>query len=374
MITPMGPLANLDLHDHNVCRDILARDKHKLIEGLVFEAHCEAYLLSLSNVSDESVRPVDVDTAVVRLPADSPYAAHGKMAAFVWARSRGPGLGRYLAALATRMPVWLVEHDEAGGDFTAAWVIEGGQPLREAQSLQDVTAHVASGASPRHVDVASDVRNDIILNQSFWGYLSERYGPDLGAKVVLPRIFLNWGIQPWFKHLWNVDRVFLHDDQLWHFEIKHKYPFVPNGSQGSRTLAFGINDGELRLMSTLVGCGLRSMHAVIVKPFWDRSAGSMYLRNNPDAPRRTAILGRELTAAALVAALGSRRGYSGLGTSFSGRTQVGYRTFPVGTFHELGLLSDDPAEVARRILSQMTRRDQPLCSDDALRQLRMSKK
>ncbi|MFV0294973.1 MAG: hypothetical protein ACK5JT_02505, partial [Hyphomicrobiaceae bacterium] len=63
MQTPLGPLKDLDLGDHDVCAAILAEDKHQLIEGLVFESYFDQYLLSLTEASDQKVQLVDVDTA-----------------------------------------------------------------------------------------------------------------------------------------------------------------------------------------------------------------------------------------------------------------------------------------------------------------------
>ena len=364
MQTPLGLLADLDLSVHGRCGNILALDKHQLIEGLVFESYFDQFLMSLPEASGESMRPVDVDTAVVLFPEGKSHSG-SNVGAFVWARRRSAGLGRYLEALSGRTAVWLVEYKEADSEFMAA-PVDGHRPQPPWKPLQEVAASVGSGRAPVFDEVAPQVRDRNRINQSFWGYLSERHGTSLGINVVLPRIFLNWGVQPWFRHVWNVDRIFLHGDQLWHFEIKHKYPMERDGS-----LAFGINDGELRLMQLLMGCGLRSLHAVIVKPFWERRSGSMYLQNDLEARSRTAVIGREMTSQAVDAALSSKGGRSGAHTSFAGRSSVAYRSFPASSFHRFGRLGDDYTEVAGRIFSQMTRQDQPPCSDSDLLQLRL---
>ena len=364
MQTPLGPLRDLNLSDHEVCRTILALDKHQLVEGLVFESYFDQYLMSLPEASAQSMKPVDVDTAVVRLRrnADNPG---GDVGAFVWARRRAAGLGRYIGALSTRMPVWLVEYNEPDREFLAARV-EDSSPRPPWTPLQELAASIGNGRRPRFDDVATQVRDRNRINQSFWGYLSERHGDALAFNVVLPRVFLNWGIQPWFRHVWNVDRIFLHSGQLWHLEIKHKYPMRRDGA-----LAFGINDGELRLIGILVACGLRSLHAIIVKPFWDKTAGSMYLQNDLDARARAAVIGREMTSGAVQDALSSKGGKSGAHTSFSGRASVPFRAFPASSFHRFGLLADDHTQVAQRIFSHMTQSDQPECRDSDLQKLRL---
>ena len=364
MQTPLGPLVEFDLSDYETCRRILAFDKHQLIEGLVFENYFDQYLRSLPQASEESMNPVDVDTAVVALPAKDERTG-ADSGAFVWARRRDVGLGRYLEALSGKMPVWLVEYNEADGDFMAS-PVDGSQPRRPWKPLQEIAASVSNRHVPDFEEVAPEVRDRNRINQSFWGYLSERHGSGLADSVVLPRIFLNWGVQPWFRYVWNVDRVYLHEGQLWHLEIKHKYPMERRDG-----LAFGINDGELRLIRRFGDCGLRTFHAVIVKPFWDKSVGSMYLLNDPNARARAAVVGREITSQNVNAALSSHRGSSGDHTTFTGRGRLGFRTFPVSSFHQFGCLADDHTEVARRIFSQMTRQDQPGCRDADLRDLRL---
>ena len=354
MDTPLGPLRDLDLKDHDVCRQVLALDKHQLIEGLVFESWFDRYLTRLGD-TDDAIVAVDVDTAVVVLP-------DGKPGAFVWMRSSGPGVGRYLDAMAGIMRTWIVRWE--GNAFTAASWADG--RVGEREPLETAARRASGRTEPRRETTEAAVRDGKRINQSFWGYLSERYGDDLGERVVLSRLYLNFGLQPWFGWLWNVDRIFLDGDRLWHFEIKHKYPM-----DGRNGLAFGINDGEVRLMSLLTSAGLRSLHTVIVKPDWSKEAGSMYLQNDPHARERAAVIGREMTNADVQRALGTKGGMSGADTTFTGRGAVKFRTFPASTFHRFGLLGDAHATVAARILSHMRGADQPALEDAALRRLRI---
>ena len=364
MQTPLGSLRNLDLSDHEVCRRILELDKHQLVEGLVFESFFDQYLMSLPEVSAGTMHAVDVDTAVVRLPRRA-APGNGDLGAFVWARRKVAGLGRYIGALLAKMPVWLVKYDETDSEFLAA-PMKDGRPQTRWRPLQELAASVGNGREPVFEEVAPQVRDRNRINQSFWGYLSERHARDLPANVVLPRVFLNWGIQPWFRYVWNVDRIFLHNEQVWHLEVKHKFPMDRDDG-----LSFGMNNGELRLIGTLTACGLRSFHAIIVKPFWDKSSGSMYLLNDLRARSRAAVIGREMTPEAVRDALSSRGGVSGAHTSFGGRSNVAFRSFPASTFHRFGLLAGDSTQVARRIFSHLTRADQPACRDSDLRRLRL---
>ena len=130
---------------------------------------------------------------------------------------------------------------------------------------------------------------------------------------------------------------------------------------------------KLRLIGKLVECGLRSLHTVIVKPFWSKSVGSMYLQNDFKARSRAAVIGCEMTAESITAAFASKGGRSGAHTSFAGRSSVAFRSFPVSVFHRFGLLSDDYTQVAQRIFSQMTGQSQPLCDETALYRLRLDR-
>jgi len=175
-------------------------------------------------------------------------------------------------------------------------------------------------------------------------------------------------VQPWFGGgVWNLDRILLHGDGLWHMEIKHKYPMERAGK-----LSFGINDGELLQIEALWGCGLRSLHVVTVKPFWDKQAGSMYLLADLGARSRAAILATELTADLIRAAMQRTGGRSGADTSFDGRSGVAFRSLEASRFRRIGLLSDSADSVARGLVGHMSD-DSPRgpVTDDGLRALRM---
>lgn len=366
MWTPLGPLDTLDLHDHDLCAELLAYDKHQLVEGIVFESVFDQYVAAMEEASSRTVRAIPVETATVRLPASGEgVPAYG---AFVWAKSKTEGLGRFLKALEVHYRVWLVEWSANRQGFNATPVSDGRRD-GFASPLDAVCADVSDRATPSYETVDGRVRNPQRIKQSVWGYLSSHYGNRLGTDVVLPRIFINWGVQPWFgSGVWNLDRILLHGDGLWHMEIKHKYPMERSGK-----LSFGINDGELLQIDALLRCGLRSLHVVTVKPFWDKLAGSMYLLADLGARSRAAILATELTADLVSAALKGRGGRSGPPTSLDGRSSVHFRSFEASQFRRIGLLSDSADSVARGLVGHMS--DGPLpppVTDTGLRTLRMA--
>lgn len=188
MWTPLGPLNKLDLQDHDLCAELLAYDKHQLVEGIVFESVFDQYVAAMEEASGRAVRAIPVETATVRLPPSGDgLPAYG---AFVWAKSKTEGLGRFLKALESHYRVWLVEWSTNRLHFTAAPVSDG-RRAGATLPLDSVCADVSDRETPGYETVDRGVRNPQRIKQSVWGYLSAHYGDRLGTDVVLPRIFLN---------------------------------------------------------------------------------------------------------------------------------------------------------------------------------------
>lgn len=252
MDTPWGHLKDLDLADSELCATILAEDKHQLAEGLVVENLFDQIIDAVPGTLPGALT-LDVETAVVDARGTS-----GGWRAFVWARSRQPGLGRYLNALSRRFRTWLIDYDRDEGTFvTREW--KGGTAIGGHRPLAAVMSELA-GRPPLPVKIAGSVRDAHRQRLSFWGFLADTYGDQLGPRIVLPRLLLNHGIQPWFRAVWNLDRILVRDDDVWMLEIKHKFPF------GRKELRFGINTGELGVIRLLGEAGIRCLHAILVKP------------------------------------------------------------------------------------------------------------
>ena len=376
MRTPLGAVSELDLDDHDVCARLLAYEKHTLIEGIVLESIFDDYLAAAS-ASDrpdpradgasegvaQPVRLLPVDTAFVALPSGGRGPAYG---AFVWARSRTPGLGRYLEALGARCRVWLVEWSERERAFTAATVADGqaSAPL----PLEDVCAAVSRRDAPAYQSVHPSLRETRRTMDIFWGDLASRHGTRLGTRILMPRIFINWCVQPWFEGgVWNLDRILLLDDQLWHMEIKHKFPWPHDGQ-----LSFGLNDGELRQIKAVLECGLRTLHLVTVKPYWNTREGSLHLLNDHENRSRAAILSMELTEELVADALHRRRYSARPHTSLYGGHRVPFRCFDVTEFRSIGVLADPAWRTGSAILAEMGNGPPaPRCTYDLLQRLRV---
>lgn len=360
MDTPWGHLSELDLANHVVCRDILAADKHQLLEGLIAESLFDQILARVPGRDSNNLVAVDVETAVVDTRHER---GPDRWLAFVWARTRGAGLRRYLDALQTKFRTWYVSLDRKAGEFLAQeW--RDGRLQGDKLPLPQV-ARFLSGREAAPVSISRAVRDELRQQQGFWGYLSSHYGPDLGDRVVLPRLFLNHGIQPWFRRVWNVDRVFVHGAKILHCEIKHKFPI--SGGQ----LTFGINDGELLLIGRLASAGVGCLHTVIVKPDWSKDRGSMYLVNDLRLKNRAAIIATTIDHDRVAGLLASTQYTSGRHTSFTGNTDVGYRVIPVSDFSRIGALADPVDALAARIAGMMTGVDIPeQATDNWLREMR----
>lgn len=356
MQTPWGMLADLDLTDHEVCHRILSGDKHQLLEGLVVENMFDK-ITALLPAELAGTTALDAETAIVR-------DDRAGWLALVWARSRQPGLGRYLKALEKRFGVWLLGISSSASTFLAREHRDGALH-GEARPLSELMQQL-SGRARGATRVARAVRDEQRQRQSFWGYLSAAYGEGLGKQVVLPRLLLNHGIQPWFRAVWNLDRVFVHGDRVILLEIKHKFPFRADGA-----LRFGLNDGELAVISRLEEAGIDCLHSIVVKPVWDKGTGSMYLLNDLGMRQRAAVIGAMINQNLIDALIADRRRLSEAHTTFTGQGQLGFRSLPVSAFTCVGLLSDPPAQLAAGLSRVIRGQSGPAAKDDWLVSLRV---
>lgn len=356
MQTPWGELGSLDLADHEVCRTILAGDKHQLAEGLVVESAFDQIFEDVPAHLEGAVL-LDVDTAVVDTKRSG-----DQWHAFVWARSLQPGLGRYLQALERRFRVWLVRTDNPHTTFVAREV-QGGRQTGPRWKLDRLMEEL-SGRRGQQLAVAADVRNAIRQQQSFWGFLSGRHQEELGQRVILPRLFMNCGVQPWFRAVWNLDRILVRGDKIWLLEIKHKYPM-----RGHR-LAFGLNVGELGVIVRLGEAGIRCLHAIIVKPQWSKDAGAMYLFNDMQMRSRAALIGVDLNRQTTAGMLAGRRGSSAGHTTFSGEGKLAFHSIEAAKFSRVGVLADGPVTLATGLAGIIRGEPPPPVQDQWLTSLR----
>lgn len=358
MQTPWGKLEDLDLTDTALAEQILSADKHQLLEGLVVESLFDQFIESIP-ANNPGVLPLDVETIIAR-----PGPAQERWIAVVWARNKTEGLGRYLAALENRFRVFLVEF-VSGTGFCGAEVTDG-KRLSAAVPLDDLLRPVA--AKPHEAfRVDKAVRDAMRQKTATWGFLINHYGQTLAAQVLLPRILINCGVQPWFRGVWNLDRIFMVDGKPWLFEVKHKFPF------GKKTLKFGLNNGEANVISLLSGCGIDTLHSIMVKPKWSKEVGSHYMLSDLAARDRAAIVGMVMDAVQIARILARNSGTSGADTTITGDPggKLDYKPLFVTEFGMIGVFSDKPATIATQLVAEMRGKPAPRATEAELQALRM---
>lgn len=358
MMTPWGALDTLDLTDVALAEEILSADKHQLLEGLVVESLFDQVLSRLPSGTAEVV-PLDVETVIADPGNGEPFIA------IVWARSRTNGLGRYLMALQQQFQTYLFEHEPATG-FTGSQMI-GGHRSAPPAALHDVLAAI-SVRQPRAFSVDKSVRDASRQRSSVWGFLVAHYGDRLAPQVILPRLLINCGVQPWFRGVWNLDRIFLVDGRPWLFEVKHKFPF------GQSRLKFGLNTGEVNVFSRLSQCGIDTLFSIMVKPRWTKDVGSQYMLNDLAARDRTAVIGLVLDERRIETMTARRSGVSGADTTITGQRggQLDYKPLFADEFGSFGVLSDKPDAIASNLVGEIRGQRAPRIDEARLRELRMS--
>lgn len=355
MDTPWGPLHSLDPLDLDLSARILATDKHQLLEGLVVECIFDQIISCLGKDDDEDVFLLDVDTIVV-----DTKRSEDRWVSLVWARAISKGLGRLLLALENCSIPYLLDY--ADGTFYASEVRNKRRSASPVPLNELMIAMTGRRKSP--FEVHHSVRDHTRQRQAFWGFISNYYRSDLWEKVVLPRILINCGIQPYFKNVWNIDRILVSGQDLWALEIKHKFPI------NKAKLFFGINNGGLLLFRMLADSGLKCLHTVLVKPYWNKSTGPLYLLNDLNLRARTAVIAYVLDEESTASALSSVSRTSGKHTSITGRANLSYRSVPAESFSRLGVVAEDPRKIADLILSTIENKPVRGVSDDWLRHLR----
>lgn len=361
MYTPWGNLEDLNLNDRTLAEEILCADKHQLVEGLIVECLFDQFLDSLPT-HDSSVIALNVETVIAQ-------AKHwnDKKIAVVWAREKGTGLGRYLKALEARFHVFLVEYSPGYGFYGSP--IRDGERVARAKHLDDLMKSVAT-IDHTPFSVSKAVRDKNRQLEAIWGFLFAHHGKNLASNVLLPRILINCGVQPWFKYVWNLDRIFIVDGKPWLFEVKHKFPYH---DQQSATLKFGLNDGEVSMFRLLSECGIGTLFSIMVKPKWSKDVGSLYMMTDLTARNRTAVIGKVLDAEVIRQLSMKSSGVSNSDTTITGNkgSQLRFKRLLVSDFGMLGRFSDRPAEIAKHIVSELRGSLGPRVRDEELLELRM---
>ena len=359
MQTPFGLLSELDLKKPRTILEILSFDKHQIAEGMIVESIFEQVIDKIpEEIGAQKVSVLDVETYITR------EADFKTVNAFVWERSRKSGLGRYLRALGRKFNVYLVRFDDNKRVFRVCSIKDG---ARCGGWLDIEEFMLALGKIKLHeYEVDESVRCEERQLSAFWGYLQGVHGGELAAQVALPRLLVNWGIYPWYKFVWNIDRVLLVGDQVWVLEVKHKFPYGKKGG-----LKFGLNDGEAYVLRDVVDCGIKAIHLVIVKPHWDVDVSSLNLLSEFKVKERALVVGMLVDGRYIRSILARQSETSGGKTVISGKGRVKFKPLRVGEFSVIGSLAEP--NLGAEVLSGYFRGCVgEVCTEDKLIALQMS--
>lgn len=335
MRTPWGELKSLNLNDIELCGEILSTDKHQLIEGLVIERFYDKLLRSVGEISNTYL--LDIDSAV---------AIHdGKYHIFILARELNSQLRKLFELLGKTMTTHIVQY--INGDLFCCRVANG-KKVTEIIEL-GVFLEMYYGSSIIDFKVNLNVRDEGRQKDAFFDHLLGVYGTSLGEQVVLPRLFINHAIQRHFRAVWNLDRIVIIGDDYWVMEVKHKYPIMSGIG-----LKFGLNVGEVGVLSAVVDCGIRCLHSVVVKPIWSKDVGSMYIMKDKTLRDRTMLLACELDSRMFDWINSSATGISAAHTSITGTGQLKYKSIPVEGFNEIGIISEPMNKLADSLVSVLS--------------------
>jgi hypothetical protein len=271
------------------------------------------------------------------------------------------------------MKVWVVRFDEDVKDFVAQKVfpsisdnsfdfpviLNPPRPLwlvTKEQGLQKV----------EHYDVAESVRDGNRQQAAFWGGLFPTLDRRRLRRITLSRLFFNFGLMPYFKYVWNVDKVFFDGNEIFVMEIKHKFPYASRGK-----LKFGINNGELKNMLKFASVGMRNVHLVIVKPVRKKDYSTQILFTDGNHIRNTAVIAREVSEQEARGTLMSKGGTSAAHTSLEGKTSQPYKAFDADTFAVIGMKSDDGNELGSHLVEMLSGKETKRCTDAFLNGLQM---
>jgi hypothetical protein len=348
------PLAQLDVTDPATLRKLLLADKMQLTEGLVGEYlldriidRMHEHLLSQTADADSAPEPLshgrsDTETFII-----SPQEKNPKWIACIFSRDddNDPLLLQYLRALRSAFEVILIRWHDTHPHLRARSFEPEHADSEEALSLR---MQRLSGLGDRRTFTPAGKGQGSQRHKDACRFLIGRYGDQLLKRVVLPRIIVNSGIQPWFTHVWNIDRVMLIRNCLWAFEVKHKYPF----GEDPGPFRFGINDGQLLIMQRLAACHIHYAHLILANPYWDIDAGASHLATGEkEAYERTELIAKTLDDPTLGKILRRKRYYAPDYTRVSEKGgQLAYRRLSATEFTDLGKLG---VRGARRLGEQL---------------------
>jgi hypothetical protein len=331
-----------------------------MLEGMVIEEFTDQVF---SLLRARNVFPVNHATLIVQRWVDGKPKLK---AAAVWIKEDGKGMQDYLQALSTIWPVIPVRYDGTKQSFFTSNSYMSGLPLPEQECHLHDKLIEWTKQKPKYISIDEKVRDRVRQMRSFWGFL-EATPLNLLDDVVLPRVFKNFGVNPFFNSAWDVDRIVTDNGKLWSLEIKHKYPAI---DRRRNELYFGLNEGAAEVITEMHEGEISSLHIIAIKPVWNKKQSPDYLRNNRSAAEKCMLVALVLSPH-ILSKYSKNKGTSGSHTTYSGRGETNYLKIPATEFVRIGMLTDKSETIAKRIHGVMHNANLPNVTDKELLSLKV---
>lgn len=356
--TPLGHFPE-DINFKNLISSdsFLTKEKHQLLEGLVIENVAEQFIRN--PILKEAIKVLNVVTLITKGSTEK-NSPSDQYCIFIWQRDAS-NISDYISTLqkiseGCASTTYICKEDSmkfyASKPHTSQWT-----PL---QSYLRKKRKITDNKKIKFPLINDSSKNSERQISSILGQISPAYKDRVVDDVILPRVFKNYIIQPFFRSGWDLDRIFRYQEKLWEFELKHKYPidnydyFEKNGITENRyCLSFGINEGQANLIKLLAQQNLNTLHLILVKPRWSDEEAPGYLFIDEEARKKTLVIGTVLTLERINEILQGQRKKAPSKTSYNGSNETWYYRIPRNFFYVIGNYAEGTDNLAPNIIKLM---------------------
>lgn len=337
-------LGEINLEDPKELKELLSYDKYQMLEGINIEGLFKKYFDGLSRYG---ISMLDIDLVKSSsIPTKKGFIQRPPVW-WLWNRSSAlEPIERFHGQLETSRRDYVLHcsYDENEREFYFTRPRGGtlpGESVQQYMMRQRKWEDLDYFPSPDH-----DVVKDKGRLDQLWDSFHKTFPGTLYQDAIIPRIFKNFVVQPFFKWVWDVDNVALiPNGSFMQFEVKHKFPGGPD-----HELYFGLNNGQINLVNELCDKGIDTLHVIIVKPDWDDETGTEYLTNDGVQKRDNAlIVARRIDKKRALQIIASRTYESPIKTSKDGKGVLKFKKLFVGDFNVIGKLTDNEQTLIENI-------------------------